>query len=261
MRIAVFTDTHLTPPGRTVQGIDTSERLARCVAAVNDLAADADLCVVMGDLVEDFVPEAYAALVEGLKPLRVPVRLMMGNHDERAMLRDAWPALDADEHGFAQAAITHRDGVVLLLDTSLPGTHEGVYCERRQAWLRARLAEAGDAPVLVFMHHPPVGLDTWSDRSRLRDAEAVGAIMAEAGNVRHILSGHTHRACSGTWRGIGWTVLHGIGPQNTLRWGSAEKPDFQDGPAQVGIIDFAGGDVRVHVTDVSGAHRRWPRPA
>jgi 3',5'-cyclic AMP phosphodiesterase CpdA len=243
-----------------VQGIDTAERLARCVEAVNRLTPDAHCCVVMGDLVEDFVPEAYAALVEGLRPLRMPLRLMMGNHDNRAMLRAAWPALDDDGEGFAQAAIQHVDGVVLLLDTSEPGTHAGAYCVRRQDWLRRQLDAAGEAPVLVLMHHPPMRLDTWSDRSRQRHHAALGDILAGSGKVRHILAGHTHRACSGSWRGIGWTVLHGIGPQNILHWGDAERPDFQDGPAQVAIVDFADGDVRVHVTDVTGHHRSWPRP-
>jgi 3',5'-cyclic AMP phosphodiesterase CpdA len=261
MRIAVFTDTHLTAPGATVHGIDTAGRLARCVEAVNRLAADADLCVVMGDLVDDFVPEAYAALVEGLKPLRMPVRLMMGNHDDRAMLRAAWPGLDDDGAGFAQAAIHHADGVALLLDTSEPGTHAGAYCATRQDWLRRQLAAAGTAPVVIFMHHPPARLDTWSDRSRLQDHAAFGDVVAASGNVRHILAGHTHRAGSGTWRGIGWTVLHGLGPQNTLAWGSELRPDFQDGPAHVAILDLLEGDVRVHLTDVSGTLRSWPRPA
>jgi 3',5'-cyclic AMP phosphodiesterase CpdA len=230
------------------------------VFSVDVLAPDAEACIVMGDLVEHFVPEAYAALVDGLRPLAMPVRLMMGNHDERAMLRDAWPALDDDGDGFAQAAIHHADGVVLLLDTSEPGTHEGAYCLKRQAWLTRALEAAGEAPVLVCMHHPPMALGTWSDRSRQRDHEALGAILAGSGKVRHMLMGHTHRACSGTWHGIGYTVLHGIGPQNVLRWGSDERPDFQDGPAHVAIVDFAGGDVRVHVTDVTGHHRVWPRP-
>ena len=162
----------------------------------------------------------------------------------------------AKEQGLGDIACA----VVLLLDTSEPGTHEGAYCLKRQAWLTRALEAAGEAPVLVCMHHPPMALGTWSDRSRQRDHEALGAILAGSGKVRHMLMGHTHRACSGTWHGIGYTVLHGIGPQNVLRWGSDERPDFQDGPAHVAIVDFAGGDVRVHVTDVTGHHRVWPRP-
>jgi 3',5'-cyclic AMP phosphodiesterase CpdA len=227
MRIAVFTDTHITPPGRTVQGIDTIARLGLAVAAVQRLAADAEFCVVMGDLVEHFEPEAYAALVEGLAGLPMPVRLMMGNHDDRGMLRAAWPALDDDGDGFAQAALRHADGT----------------------------------PVLAFMHHPPFAIGTWADRSRLRDAEAVGDIVTAAGNVRHILMGHTHRACSGTWRGIGWSVLHGLGPQNALRWGQDVRPDMRPGPSHLAMVDFAGGDVVVHVDDISGAHAARPRSA
>lgn len=261
MRIAVFTDTHITPPGRTVQGIDTIGRLARAVEAVERLAPDAALCVVMGDLVEDFEPAAYAALVEGLAGLPMPVKLMMGNHDDRTMLRAAWPALDDDGNGFAQSVLRHADGTLLFLDTAEPGTHEGRYCEARQAWLETQLAETADTPVLAFMHHPPFAIGTWADRTRLREHAAMARLLTQAGNIRHIMMGHTHRACSGTWQGIGWTVLHGLGPQNALRWGQDTRPDMRPGPSHLAVIDFAGGDVVVHVDDISGAHPAVPRTA
>ncbi len=121
------------------------------------------------------------------------------------------------------------------------------------------LGEVADLPVVVFMHHPPAALGNWSDRTRLREHREVGDLLRSHGRVLHILSGHTHRACSGTWRGIAWTVLHGIGPQATLAWGRDVRPDYLDGPAQVAILDIENGDLRVHAVDVSGNARTWRR--
>jgi 3',5'-cyclic AMP phosphodiesterase CpdA len=260
MRIAVFTDTHITLPGQTVQGIDTFARLRLATDAVRRFGPDADLCVVMGDLVEDFDPAAYTHLIDGLSDIPVPVRLMMGNHDHRGMLRAAWPALDDDGHGFVQAVHRNEDGMLLFLDTATFGSHDGHYCEQRQVWLRERLAEAGDTPILAFMHHPPFPLGTWADRSMQRDHAALMALLRQ-GNVRHIMSGHTHRAASGSWDGIGFTVLHGLGPQNALRWGQDQRPDMRPGPSHFAVVDFAAGNVVIHIDDISGAHPSVKRVA
>ncbi len=259
MRIAIVTDLHQTAPGATVQGVDTAERLSRCVTAIGQLAADAKLRVAMGDLVEEPDEVAYAGLVDRLRPLPMPVKLMVGNHDDRGILRAAWPALDDDGAGFAQGVIRVPGMALLFLDTAEPGTHEGRYCSPRLAWLERQLGEVADLPVVVFMHHPPAALGNWSDRTRLREHREVGDLLRSHGRVLHILSGHTHRACSGTWRGIAWTVLHGIGPQATLAWGRDVRPDYLDGPAQVAILDIENGDLRVHAVDVSGNARTWRR--
>ena len=156
MKIIQITDTHLVPPGERLHTLDPAEQLSR---AVQDIAArhpDCDLAVITGDLCNDGDPEAYALLREILSPLPFPVRLMLGNHDARPAFRDAFPDHPCDAAGFVQSFLDTQHGRLLFLDSHEPGMIGGRYCASRRAWLEAALAGAGDKPVTLFIHHPPV---------------------------------------------------------------------------------------------------------
>lgn len=251
MRIAVLADPHVAPSGTRVGGIDTAGRLAAALATLRRRAPTAELLAVLGDLVEDKTAASYAALSEGLAALEMPFRLLVGNHDDRALLRAAFPGAADDGGGHVQSVLRHRDGTLLFLDTVMPGTHGGGYTGDRLDWLRREIAASGDAPLLVFMHHPPFPIGTWIDRLPFEGAGLLLDLLAASGRVRHILAGHAHRACSGTWQGLLWTLLHGLGPQAELVWGSEVRPGEQDGPAHLAIVDLLDGNVTVHLEEVS----------
>lgn len=200
MKIIQITDTHLVPPGATLYGLDPAEQLRRVVADVVERHADADLVAITGDLCNDGDPAAYELLREILSPLTSPVRLMLGNHDARPAFRDAFPDHPVDENGFVQSSLETPHDRLLFLDTHHPATIGGRYCGARRGWLENALADAGELPVTVFLHHPPVpdGLAHFRNIG-LHDADAVmAALRAHRGGVRHILFGHIHVPLAGT---------------------------------------------------------------
>ena len=200
MKIIQITDTHLVPPGERLHTLDPAEQLSR---AVQDIAArhpDCDLAVITGDLCNDGDPEAYALLREILSPLPFPVRLMLGNHDARPAFRDAFPDHPCDAAGFVQSFLDTQHGRLLFLDSHEPGMIGGRYCASRRAWLEAALAGAGDKPVTLFIHHPPVpdGIAHF-ENIRLHDTDAVLELLRDfGGGVRHIIFGHIHIPLAGT---------------------------------------------------------------
>lgn len=238
-----MTDTHLVPEGRTLHGVDPVARLKAAIQAIE--AYGPDLCVLLGDLVDGWDEPSYAILSSVLAMVAVPVRVLAGNHDDRDLIAAHVPGAERDENGFIQSLLRTPEGDLLFLDTTEPGTHEGRYCEQRMAWLERRLAEAAGRHVFVFMHHPPVRLGLKVDRSRLREAVALGDALEASGNVRHIFFGHTHRSASGTWRKMGWTNMHGTSVQSDLATHDDEAL-IHDGPAQFCIADIHDGDVVVH---------------
>ena len=213
MKIIQITDLHLVKPGELLFESDPLDRLEACIADVRANHTDADLCVITGDLADRGESEAYAALRDRLHSLPMPVRLLLGNHDDRASFRAAFPDAGIDERGYVQSFLDTPLGRFLFLDTNEPGTHAGWYGADRQEWLRERLAEVAGRPVYLFMHHHPFPVHyRAADDLILRQGEAFAdAIDGHA--VRHIFFGHVHRPIAGSWRGIPFSTLRGLNHQ------------------------------------------------
>lgn len=205
MKIIHVTDTHIRPPGETIYGLDPSARLATVVDDICRRHPDADLVAITGDLADAGQGEAYALLRELLAPLRMPVRLMLGNHDLRAPFRAAFPDMPADEHGYVQSCLDLPGGLgrLIFLDTLEEGTIGGVLCAKRLAWLKARMGEVASDPVTLFLHHPPltVGVPHFEPICMPDPEPFLDLVAAHPGGVRHLFVGHLHVPFTGTVRG------------------------------------------------------------
>lgn len=158
MLIAQISDTHIKLPGTLAYGmVDTAAMLRRCVEELCVLAPQPDLIVLTGDMVDSGQSEEYAHMRSLLAPLRSPLVVIPGNHDDRASLRAAF----ADHaylpaSGFLQFTIDEPYPVrLVVLDTVVPAEGRGELCAKRLAWLDDVLARAPARPTVVLMHHPP----------------------------------------------------------------------------------------------------------
>lgn len=269
MKIVLVGDPHIKERGELVRGVNSAERLDLCVNRINELAPDADLCVVMGDNVDVASEAEYTTLLKCLTPLKVPTRFLVGNHDDRGNFLKVKPDLVCDNDGFVQSAIETEAAVLLFLDTLKMDSDAGEYCAKRLLWLKQRLDEAAERHVYIFMHHPPFDVGFFIDHDKLEDPAPFLRTLQDAGNVRHIFVGHTHRAASGNWNGITWSSLHGIAYQSDFELLPA-KPNYRSGPAQIAILLIDGGESVLHYQDIlephplvaySGRSTRLPKPA
>ena len=246
MKILWFTDLHLPAPGATLWGLDAYGRVESCLEDIETHHPDADLCVITGDLADAGHVGAYQWLAGRLAAFPIETVLLIGNHDNRAAMRAHLPGLFDDGQGFVQAVRDTAMGRLVFLDTFKDGTSAGQFCEARQAWLRARLDEAGDDPVWIFMHHPPfdVGIP-YMDRIKL-DEHAAFAGIIRGRNVRHLFFGHIHRACQVVWQGLPCAALPGTNHQVPLsREGLGSRYSVE--PPMYGVILIAEDQTIVHM--------------
>ncbi|MFN7427006.1 MAG: phosphodiesterase [bacterium] len=197
MLICQISDLHIKA-GRKLayQRVDTAAALERCVDALRALDPQPDVIVVTGDLVDFGRPDEYALLAELLAPLRQPVYLIPGNHDEREALRAAFPAHDYLRQWapFVQYAIEDWPLRIVALDTVIPMASGGELCAQRLDWLDRTLAQSPDKPTVVIMHHPPfvTGIG-FMDGVGFADPAPLAAVIRRHPQVERLMCGHLHR--------------------------------------------------------------------
>lgn len=198
MLIAQISDCHVVDPGDAFVGrVDSAAGLRVAVETINALDLQPDLVLGTGDLVNDGTARQYDHLQSVLADLRAPFVPLPGNHDDRSELRrrypDVLPSGSPDEP--VDFVVDGHDVVVVALDTTIPGRHEGTLRDTQLVWLDERLA-ATDRPVLVAQHHPPAPSGVGS-MDELCGFDAGGRLADVIGKHRHVeavVCGHLHRS-------------------------------------------------------------------
>ena len=249
MKIIQLTDLHVcsTTDGAS---LDRRDRLQRCIRSINSHHADADFCIVTGDLADDGSLESYAILKDLLSELTMPVHLTIGNHDLRANFQNSFPANGRDEDGFTQFALDAGDTRILVLDTVVEGKIYGWLCEKRLRWLDAELGKAADRDVYIFMHHPafPIGL-RHHEKIGLVQSDAFQAVCNKHNNVKRIFAGHVHAEANVRAGNLYMSVCRGVSQHLLFEQWSPNATYIMHAPAYNVILTDKSGEA-VHFYDL-----------
>lgn len=243
-----MSDIHLAALGKRVDGIDPAPRLAQALAHVARHHPDAVRLVISGDLTHWAEPEAYAMLKTALEGMPVPVRLMVGNHDDRGVFLDHFPDHPRDGTGFVNYAEDLPEGRFIYCDTVEPETHVGHFCAARRDWLAAQLAGTGRA--FVFFHHNPLHLgDPATDTLSLNDADQAplrALLKAHRDRIVHLFFGHVHEPLSGTLAGIPFSGVASTVHQTVPNLSPSEHSAMGELEPSYRVVLIRGEDVVIH---------------
>jgi Icc protein len=201
-----LSDAHLIAGQQPLYGaVDADARLRRLLGRIDESRISPGALVFTGDLADAGEPAAYRklrALVEPLADrLGCPVVWVMGNHDDRAAMREHLLGDPASADPLDRVFLV--DGLrIVALDTSVPGHHYGQVTDVQLAWLAGVLRDPAPFGTVLAMHHPP--LPTGADLAvtvELREQQRLAAVLAGT-DVRAILAGHLHYSSFGTFAGI-----------------------------------------------------------
>lgn len=208
MLIAHISDLHVLPEGELAYGVvDTTPMVERAITHIANLSPT--LVVITGDLVHQVQHSEYIRLKSILSQLKMPVYLLPGNHDSRALIRDVFtdhaylPAT-----GYLQYTVESDALRLIMLDTNVPGEGRGELDSDRLSWLDYQLSQNPTQPTLLFMHHPPftTGIDIM-DGFGLSGHEALAKIVKKYDCIKRIGCGHIHRPIQTLWAGtLAYTV-------------------------------------------------------
>ena len=252
LKFLVFSDLHLVDTGETSHGLDTFARFAAGVDWVNAHHADADFCVLAGDLADQGfkgATEPYARLKSVVERLTVPCHITIGNHDNRDTFVSYFGEDARAETGCIDKVVDAKGHRTVLLDSVVEGeehTHGGALSAAQLDWLKARLAEH-PGPVNVILHHHANPLHTLVDRIRLAEPEAFAEVLKTHGDIRQVIAGHVHYTSTAMWHGIPFTTLAGSHYNVTVPLtGSGRKIDRLWGPAQMAVVLCEDDQTLVH---------------
>lgn len=191
-----ISDIHIVPEGALVSGrLDTADTLRRLIARINsirDQIGVIDALLVSGDLSDDGGAESYERFKTLIAPLGLPTYVIAGNHDARDPMRSAFADV-LPKAGPLDWARQIGDIHLIGLDTLVEGQGAGTLSGGSLAFLQTALSKAGDAPVLLALHHPPFACGIgFMDEIGLTNQQAFRDIVAAHQGPLRILCGHIH---------------------------------------------------------------------
>ncbi len=207
--IAQISDLHITPPGVLAYGrVDTAAALTRSIDTLNRLSPQPDLVVISGDIANSALPEEYERAKTLLEKLQMPFAAIPGNHDGRIPMRKILPDPGYGEPESALNAVRRIGQLdILLIDSTVPGAPHGELDAATLAWLDDALAASATRPALLFLHHPPFNTGiVYTDAMRLRNADALAALLKRYPRALLVAAGHVHRAAQTVFAGISATI-------------------------------------------------------
>ena len=77
--------------------------------------------MITGDIAHWGEAEAYALARRQFERLAMPWHLLIGNHDERAVFREAFPEVPHDDDGFVQYVLDTAAGRFIIADSKIDG--------------------------------------------------------------------------------------------------------------------------------------------
>ena len=272
MRIVQITDSHVLAAGALwKRQLDMGAALRRTVAAVNRFSPD--LVIHTGDVADGGETEAgveqYQTALEVLAGLSAPLRILPGNHDDRGKLRAAFPGLEWPSGKFLSFSLDAGGAAggrlaVIGLDSLIPGQTAGGLCAERLEDLRSRLDEAGEAPVLIFTHHPPCPMDLPFMDGFVYESEAELAEVLRGRPVLRIACGHVHAEVDRHWRGTVVSAMSATGAQIPVDQAPLSTdpknnpPVWTQDPPRIRIFDWDGAGLSVKT--VFGEPTEGPYP-
>lgn len=267
LKFVVLADIHLVPTGQLSHGLDTYDRLEQAVAYVNDVHSDAEFVVFAGDLADHGEAEAYARFETAIAPLKPKTFLTLGNHDHRPTFLEQFEGQAHPETGCIDHVIDAGGYRTIVLDSSEPDlSGSGRLTTAQITWLKTRLSEVPQTPVVIVLHHNIAPFSVQTDFIILEDNAAFADVLSEHSNVRHVISGHVHMTTSGIYKGIPFCTFAGahynIEPMSIDRSGPVPSSNGRyvspvprrEGPGQLAVVLCDADSVVVHMENFLDRH-------
>lgn len=253
MKIIQITDTHLRADGKKLFGLTNSVKTTTAAFDfLRSLEQQPDFYVISGDLVEQGDPEGYKNLKTLIDTMPRPVYILPGNHDNKKTIMSIFAGhpsapVKSDIAPNLCYTIENFPLKTIIVDTTVSGTHNGVFLPEVETWLKEQVNRLKNDPVIVFTHHVPYKTDLTKMDEPFENVERFVEILQSHNNIK-LCTGHMH--CSVTTM-IGRLLVQTAPPVSMhieLDTGGKESGwSFRDGDPFYTLHHFIEGRINSHV--------------
>ena len=264
--LAQITDLHLRPRGLPALRVSETNLFAeRAVTFLSKLDPRPDGVIITGDVADTGDPKEYETAIAILDQLPMPYWAIPGNHDSAAAMKAAFAGRDwaGQMPGDSlQFAIDLGELRLIGIDTSVPGKPYGGLEPEQLEWIDTALSDAPDTPTVVALHHPPLPTGIGHmDRTMLRDAQSLEAVLSKYGNIVRVICGHQHRMISGQFARAPLLVAPGVAHQIVFDLRDNGPSAFNFEPPAAMLHAWTDGRLISHMAYIEsfpGPYPFWP---
>jgi len=188
LRVVQITDIHLlAEPDAKLRGVDTAIALQKVIDDIFELSPLPDLMIATGDLAEDGSKATYNRLRHLLASINIPVYVLAGNHDDIGEIH----ASLVDENIFFVSTARVGNWNFMFVNSQVVGESYGYISADEMSVLKGNLELAGDAPVVVALHHTPMQICPRAG-CQLQNVSEFNQLLHGFPGIKVVIAGHTH---------------------------------------------------------------------
>jgi Icc protein len=252
LKVVQITDSHLHASQEgTLLGMNTLNSLNLVLERVVAERPQIDVVLATGDIAQDGSVGAYTTFIDRMDQLGAPVYWIAGNHDNRENMSQALSL--TGRPSMARTVFTTDDWVIVLLDSTVPGSVYGHLPADQLALLDRALTQHSDKHALVTFHHHPKPMGSrWIDKIGIRNQDELMHTLGRHSNVRAVLWGHVHQHSDDIHNGVRYIST----PSTCVQFmpGSQDFAIDTEGPGYRWLDLHADGSIDTGLTRIEGVN-------
>ncbi len=173
-----------------VMGVNSSVNLEKIISKISSINFDALL--ISGDLSHNGTVKSYQILKEMLSPIKQPIFVIGGNHDNTQNLENIFSG-----SLFNSFKLGNWD--IISIDSIQANKTSGFITQAALKKLDALLLASLSKNIMVVIHHPIVPMNSsWDDELSLENPQDLFQILNKHSKINAVVFGHAHEAAEFT---------------------------------------------------------------
>lgn len=169
-----------------VMGVNSHINLKKIIQKINLI--DFDALLISGDLTHNGTINAYQILKKILSPIKKPIFIIAGNHDNIQHLEQQF-----NKNLFKSFTLGNWE--VVSVNSVQAEKTSGLTTQTALKELDILLSKSCSNNIMVVLHHPIVPINSnWDDQLSLENPQDLLQILTKHSKIRSVVFGHAHEA-------------------------------------------------------------------